>query len=75
MSIDELMAALAIAKEQLGGNTQVVRYDDGNHRLLSVVRIESTSVQTAVIEDFGGLAGWTLNADLPGTQVPCLLLD
>jgi hypothetical protein len=69
MSIDELIEALTIARAQLGGNKQVVRYDDGNHRLLNVVRIESTSVQTAVIEDLTGLAGWTLNADRPGEQV------
>jgi hypothetical protein len=75
MSIDELMAALALAKQQLGGSAQVVRYDDGSNRLLSVVRVEDSSVQTAVIEDLGGQAGWTLNEDRPGARILCLLLD
>jgi hypothetical protein len=43
---------------------------------LSVVRIDNTSLQTAVIEDLGnGVAAWTLNEERPGAKVLCLLLD
>lgn len=76
MSIDELLAVLQAARQQLGGSTQIVRYDDGSHRMMSVVRIESTSVQQAVIEDLGnGVAAWTLNEDRQGAKVRCLLLE
>jgi hypothetical protein len=76
MSIDELMATLAAAKQKLGGEAQVVRYDDGHHRLMNVVRIEDSSIQTAIIEDLGnGVAAWTLNEERPGAKVLCLLLD
>ena len=77
MNIDELIAVLQVAGQQLGGDTQVVRYDDGSAvSLLSVVRINNTSLQTAVIEDLGnGVAAWTLNDDQPGPRVRCLLLE
>jgi hypothetical protein len=75
MSIDELMVTLTAAKKELGGNAEVVCYDSGSSDKLGVVRIEGSSVQTAVIEDLGGQSAWTLDERKPGTKVRCLLLE
>ena len=75
MSIDEMMAILAAAKGELGGNAQLVRYDDGSDKL-GVMRIENVKAETAVIRDLGNsTAAWTPDEDKPGTPVRCLVLD
>lgn len=76
MSIDEMLELLTLAKEELGGKTEVIRYDYGSTDGFSVVRISGMAIQTAVIEDLGnGVCGWTLDEDKPGTKVTSLLLD
>jgi hypothetical protein len=75
ISIDEMMAILAAAKRELGGNAQLVRYDDGSDKL-GVVRIESVTAENAVIRDLeNGIAAWTLDEDKLGTPVRCMVLD
>lgn len=75
MSIDELMAALAVAREELGGDARVVQRDDGSDPA-DVVRIERITPATAVIYDLGnGGCAWTLDEDKHGTAVKCLMLD
>jgi hypothetical protein len=75
MSIDELLAALAVAREELGGDAKVVRRDDGSDPD-GVVRIECITPAIAVIYDLGnGGCTWTLDEEKPGTTVRCLMLD
>lgn len=75
MSIDELMAALAVAREELGGDAEVVQRDDGSDPS-GVVRIERITPAIAVIYDLGnGGCAWTLDEDKRGSAVKCLLLD
>ena len=75
MSIDELMAALAMARGELGGDAAVLQRDDGSDPA-GVVRIERITPAIAVIYDIGnGAAAWTLDEDKRGTAVKCLLLD
>ena len=75
MSIDELMAALAVAREELGGDADVVQRDDGSDPA-GVVRIERITPAIAVIYDLGnGGCAWTLDDEQKGTVVQCLLLD
>lgn len=74
MSIDELMAVLAAAREILGGDTEVVQPDNGSDDV-GVVRIDDVTATTAVIYDLGnGGCAWTLDEDQLGTKVKCLLL-
>ena len=76
MSIDEMLQLLTLAKEELGGNTEVLRYNYRSTDGFGVIRISGMGIQTAVIEDLGsGVAGWTLDEDKPGTKVISLLLD
>lgn len=75
MTINELRAMLDEAEKKLGGDAQVVLRDDGSDPS-GVVRIESVTATTAVIEDLGnGFAAWTLDDEKPGTVVRCLLLE
>jgi len=75
MSIDEMMAILAAAKGELGGNAQLVRYDHSSDKL-GVMCIENVNAETAVIRDLGNsTAAWTPAEDNPGTPVRCLVLD
>ena len=75
MSIDELLAALAVAREELGGDAKVVQRDDGSDPD-GVVRIERITPAIAVIYDLGnGGCAWTLDEEKPGTTVRCLMLD
>lgn len=76
MSINEIMESPTKARKKLGRHAQVVRYDDGSAgSFLNIMRIESTSVQTAVIEDLGNaMTAWTLNDYRAGRKVRCLRL-
>jgi len=75
MSIDELMAALAVAREELGGDAEVVQRDDGSDPA-GVECIERITPAIAVIYDLGdGGCAWTLDEEKPGTTVRCLMLD
>jgi len=75
MSIDELMAALAMARGELGGDAAVLQRDDGSGPD-GVVRIERITPAIAVIYDLGnGGCAWTLDEEKPGTTVRCLMLD
>lgn len=75
MSIDELMAALAMARGELGGDAAVLQRDDGSGPD-GVVRIERITPAIAVIYDLGnGGCAWTLDEEKSGTTVRCLMLD
>lgn len=69
------MAALAVVREELGGDAEVVQCDDGSDPA-GVVRIERITPAIAVIYDLGtGGCAWTLDEEKPGTTVRCLMLD
>jgi len=76
MNIDELMALLAEAKKELGGDADVLRYDYGTSNETDLVRIEVARPVTFLIYEIGNGTPIRTQDDSRGTpSIRGLLLD